>query len=202
MLNFTSKIFSRYGALGTLRLARDYALTVLWFRGARIVRHPWYFRGRKNIAIGRGFTAGVGLRMDAFCNNSDIIIRVGDNVQINDYVHIGAVLSVNIDSNTLIASKVFIADHNHGQFNTNDLDCGPHRPPILRPLSAKPVSIGKNVWIGESVCVLPGVSIGDGAVIGAGSVVSTNIPARCVAVGNPARVIREWDDTTHEWKRV
>jgi len=64
------------------------------------------------------------------------------------------------------------------------------------------VHIGKNVWIGESVCVLPGVTIGDGAVIGAGSVVTRDIPAQCVAAGNPARVIRQWDNATHEWKRV
>lgn len=196
------KIFTRYGVVGSLKLARDYALTKIFVRGARIVRHPWYFRGQKNIAIGRGFTAGVGLRMDAFCNNRDVIIRIGDNVQVNDYVHIGAILSVSIDSNTLIASKVFISDHNHGQFNSNHEDCGPSLPPLVRPLSAEPVSIGKNVWIGESVCILPGVAIGDGAVIGAGSIVTTNIPARCVAAGNPARVIREWDNVTHEWKRV
>lgn len=196
------EIFTKYGIVGSIRLGRDYALTKLFFRDARIVRYPWYFRGRRSIVIGSGFTAGVGLRVDAFCNDRDVIIKIGDNVQVNDYVHIGAILSVIIGSNTLIASKVFISDHNHGQFNSSDEDCGPSRPPLLRPLSAKPVSIGENVWIGESVCVLPGVAIGDGAVIGAGSVVTTNIPARCVAAGNPAKVIREWDDNTHEWKRV
>lgn len=196
------KIFPRYGVMGSLRLVRDYALTKLFVRGARIVRYPWYFRGLKNIVIGSGFTAGVGLRLDAFCDDGDVVIKIGDDVQVNDYVHIGAVLGVSIGGNSLIASKVFISDHNHGQFNSSDVDCGPSRPPLRRPLSAKPVSIGKNVWIGESVCVLPGVAIGEGAVIGAGSVVTTNIPARCVAVGNPARVIREWDDATQEWKRV
>lgn len=196
------KIFSRYGVIGSLRLARDYVLTKLFVRHARIVRYPWYFRGQKNISIGRGFTAGVGLRVDAFSDDRDVIIRIGDNVQVNDYVHIGAILSVSIDSNTLIASKVFISDHNHGQFNSSDDNCGPAQAPLLRPLSCKPISIGKNVWIGESVCILPGVAIGDGSVIGAGSVVTTNIPAHCVAAGNPARVIREWDATAHEWRRV
>ncbi len=199
---FFLKIFSLYGFFGSLRLARDFALTKLFFRNARIIRYPWYFRGRKKISIGRGFSAGVGLRVDAFSNDHDVIIRIGDNVQVNDYVHIGGIMYVSIGSDTLIASKVFISDHNHGQFSVGDINCGPSRAPLTRPLSAKPVSIGKNVWIGESVCVLPGVAIGDGAVIGAGSVVTTNIPACCVAAGNPARVIREWDDTTHEWRRV
>ncbi len=55
---------------------------------------------------------------------------------------------------------------------------------------AKPIKIGNNVWIGGNVCVLPGVTIGDNAVIGAGSVVTEDIPAGCVAVGNPCKPIK------------
>ena len=47
-----------------------------------------------------------------------------------------------------------------------------------------------DVWIAANAVVLGGVTIGDGAVIGAGSVVTKDIPDDCVAVGNPARVIR------------
>jgi virginiamycin A acetyltransferase len=53
----------------------------------------------------------------------------------------------------------------------------------------KKVTIGDGVWIGDSVVILPNVSIGDGAVIGAGSIVTRDIPAYCIAVGNPCRVI-------------
>lgn len=56
--------------------------------------------------------------------------------------------------------------------------------------STAPVHIGRNVWIGGGCIVLPGVSIGDEAVIGAGSVVTRDIPPRCVATGNPCRVIK------------
>lgn len=55
---------------------------------------------------------------------------------------------------------------------------------------SRPISIGDNVWIGTRVIILPGVTIGDGAVIGAGAVVTHDIPARSVAAGNPARVLR------------
>ena len=55
---------------------------------------------------------------------------------------------------------------------------------------AKPVVIGNRVWIGGGVTINPGVTIGDGAVIGSGSVVTSDIPARTVAAGVPARVIR------------
>jgi acetyltransferase-like isoleucine patch superfamily enzyme len=56
---------------------------------------------------------------------------------------------------------------------------------------AEPVTIGDNVWIGGNVTICPGVTIGDGSVIGAGSVVTKDIPPYSLAVGNPARVIRE-----------
>lgn len=55
---------------------------------------------------------------------------------------------------------------------------------------ARPVSIGDNVWIGGGVTICPGVSIGHNVTIGAGSVVVHDISDNCVAVGNPARVVR------------
>ncbi len=57
--------------------------------------------------------------------------------------------------------------------------------------AAKPITIGDNVWLGGGVIVCPGVTIGDNSAIGAGAVVTRHIPANVLAVGNPARVIRE-----------
>lgn len=56
---------------------------------------------------------------------------------------------------------------------------------------ARPITVGSDVWIGGNVVVLPGVTIGDGCVIGAGSVVTRDIPAACLAFGNPCRIIRK-----------
>ncbi len=57
--------------------------------------------------------------------------------------------------------------------------------------AAEPITIGNNVWLGGGVIILPGVSIGENTVVGAGAVVTKDLPANVVAVGNPARVIRQ-----------
>ncbi len=58
------------------------------------------------------------------------------------------------------------------------------------------VVIGNDVWLGSDSIILPGVTIGDGAIVGAGAVVSRDVPAYAVAVGNPARVVRQrFNDT-------
>lgn len=53
------------------------------------------------------------------------------------------------------------------------------------------VNIGDNVWIGGKTIINPGVNIGENTVIGSGSVVVKDIPANCVAVGNPCKVIKK-----------
>lgn len=57
--------------------------------------------------------------------------------------------------------------------------------------AAKPITIGDNVWLGGGVIVCPGVTIGANTVVGAGAVVTKDLPEGVLAVGNPARVVRE-----------
>ena len=61
------------------------------------------------------------------------------------------------------------------------------------------VKIGKNCWIGAGALIMPGVTIGDNSVIGAGSVVTKDVPANVIAVGNPARVLREINERDKEY---
>jgi len=153
--------------------------------------------------LGLGLTTGRHVRLDAFPINPDRnVLIIGNNVQLNDSVHIGAVELVVIGDNSLIASRVFITDHSHGVYDQPDVGSSPDVKPVDRPIVAKPVCIGRNVWLGEQVCILPGVNIGDGAIIGANSVVTRNIPARTIAAGNPAYVIKRFDDETGQWLRV
>lgn len=193
----------RYGFLGLIRLAKNWLLTRIFFPRARLVRFPIYVRGISSMEIGEGLTTGVNVRLDATApRGSPPVLRIGRHVQINDSVHIGAIEQVVIGDYTLIASRVFISDHNHGTYQVQDAASAPEVPPADRPLSSRPVHIGRNVWLGEQVCILPGVTIGDGAIVGANSVVTRDIPPNSIAAGNPARVIRVFDALTKTWKRI
>lgn len=114
-------------------------------------------------------------------------IVIGDDVSINYDVHIACINKVVIGKGVLIASKVFISDHGHGDTCTETLQI----PPSKRTLYSKgPVIIEENVWIGEGAAIMPGVTIGRNSIIGANSVVTKDIPPFSVAVGTPARVIQ------------
>lgn len=150
--------------------------------------------GGNYIKIGAGFHSGDRLRLeahDSYANqNHTPCIIIGDNVSINDDCHIGAINLINIGNNVLIASKVYIADHSHGDTSPDSII----KAPQLRPLLSKgPVIIEENVWIGEGVAILPNVTIGRNSIIGANAVVTKNIPAFSVVVGAPARVIKTID---------
>lgn len=196
-------MISTYGFVGLFRLAKNWLLTRIFFPNARLVRFPIYIRGRSFMKLGDGLTTGVNVRLDAFDHHEKKhVLFIGKHVQINDSVHIGAIEQVEIGDRVLIASRVFISDHNHGNYQVQDVFSGPEIPPADRPLSSRPVRIGNNVWLGEQVCILPGVTVGDGAIVGANSVVTSDIPPNTIAAGNPARVIRVFDASTKNWRKI
>lgn len=123
-------------------------------------------------------------------------ISIGNNCYIAYFFSILSGADVVIGNNVLIASHVLIASENHGM----DPECG--IPYMDQALSSSPVSIGNDCWIGERVIVLPGVSIGPGSIIGAGSVVSKDIPAHSIALGSPAKVVKQYDFDLHRWVKI
>ncbi len=156
--------------------------------------------------FGSGLTTGTNLRIDAFPNqvgSKGIVLKIGSDVEINDYVHIAAVMRVEIGNNVLIASKVFITDHSHGSYS-GDFQSKPSEPPTkrIRRIVAKPVIIEDNVWLGEYVTVMPGVTIGKGSVVGALSVVTKDVPPGTIAVGSPAKVIKRYDEALGKWEKI
>jgi lipopolysaccharide O-acetyltransferase len=193
-----------YGLSGSCRLFCDWLSTKLLFPHARLVRRPFYIRGKRWIRIGSDFTTGPGVRLDAISlgAGSEPVLIIGCDVQFNDYVHIAAISSVTIGDRVLIASKVFITDHNHGVYRGPVAQSNPLVPPAQRGLTAAPVNVKDDVWIGEFVAVLPGVTIGEGSIIGTMSVVTHDVPPYSIAIGNPARVVKRFNFATSEWEPV
>jgi len=116
---------------------------------------------------------------------------IGKCTRINAISHLG---KCTIGAYCAIGGRLVVRSTNHHTSYLNMQDWAQKR--VIKSDVAvageieREVVIGNAVWIGDSVIVLPGVTIGDGAVVGAGSVVTRSIPAFSVAVGNPARVIR------------
>ncbi|ELC8354180.1 DapH/DapD/GlmU-related protein [Clostridium perfringens] len=193
---------NKYSFSETLKNIYSLVLTKIFFKRARLIRRPFYCRGKKWLEIDEGFTTGYACRFDILGNENDNLKKLifGKNCCIGDYVHIVASERVSIGSNVLMASKIFISDTNHGEYS-GDKQSDPNIPPNERLLIAKPVKIGDNVWIGDNVVVLPGVSIGSGSIIGANSTVNKNIPQNCIAVGSPAKVVKKYDKKDRKWIR-
>lgn len=175
--------------------------TKILFKDARIIRFPFDVRGKKFISIKKGFTTGTGCRLEAYPVNSDQVLFIGENVQINDYVHITAMKKVMIGNNVLMASKIYISDCTHGSYSGDENDSSPISIPSERPLFSLPVIIKDNVWLGESVSVLPGVTIGEGTIVGANSVVTKSLPDFVIAVGTPAKPIKKFNFQSQKWEK-
>lgn len=121
-----------------------------------------YFKYDSDIQVFRGAKLLIG----SAATNIGLNIVCSDLIQIGDDVHIGR--------------DVWIRDNNGG-----------HTVIIKGYKDKAPVVIGNHVWICSNVSITKGVTIGEGAIISANSVVTTNIPAHCIASGNPAQVIAE-----------
>ena len=171
-----------------IKLIYSIFITKLFFFPARLIRQPVRIKGWSKIKIGSGFTTGQFCRIEALASWGDQKSLIfGDNVQINDACHIASYKRVEIGNNVLIASRVYISDHDHGSFTKKSLLL----KPADREIVQKDVIIDDDVWIGEAVSILKGVRIGKGSVIGAGAVVTKSIPPYSLVAGVPAKVIKK-----------
>ena len=193
---------NQYGLLGIIKMLINLIRTKLTFQNARIIRFPIDIRGKKFIQVSKGFTTGVGCRIEAYPETDKKVLLFGENFQMNDYVHITAMESVKIGNNVLLASKIYISDCSHGSYSGDENDSYPDSIPHDRPLSSKPVAIEDNVWLGEFVSVLPGVTIGKGSIVGANSVVSKSLPPYVIAVGTPAKPIKKFNFDNNKWEKI
>ncbi len=150
----------------------------IWMREIEIPRNYSDIEILSGCAIDRGVTI--------LCSGENLThpkIIIGANTYINRNTFLDAIESITIGKDCAIGPSCYITDHDHG--------CDPSLPPLGQPMISQPTIIGNYVWVGANVTILKGVQIGDRAIIGAGSVVTKDIPAGAIAVGVPAKVIKE-----------
>ena len=136
-----------------------------------------------NVAIDENFFCDFGKNIFI---GDDVIINSGCTFIDNEKILIG--------NKVLIAPNVQIYTAYHPLLPEERLKDKKPGSTCYFNTCADPVKIKDGVWIGGGSIILPGVTIGENSVIGAGSVVNKSIPDNCVAVGNPCRVIKYFDD--------
>jgi acetyltransferase-like isoleucine patch superfamily enzyme len=201
VVTFTSGV---PGALGLL-LRR---VTYRWLLGAVgrnvtfgqgvVLRHPHKVRlgddvvvddlvvldakGATNDGIRVGKSVFLGRGTILSCKDGDITL--GDHVNIGFHSEIFSGSSVVVGRHGLFAAYTYLVGGGHA-FEKADV------PVIEQERTSRGIVLGENVWLGTGAKVLDGVTLGDHVVVGANAVVTESLPAGSVAVGVPARVVRQ-----------
>jgi len=156
-----------------------------------IVRH----NARIDVFPFNNFYVGKRAVIESFAtiNNGVGDVIIGEKTIIG----IGSVVigPVTIGSNVMLAQNIVISGLNHGYEDINV-------SPAYQKVSAKPINIADDVWIGANSVITAGVNLGKHSIVGAGSVVTKDVPPFSVVVGNPARVIKKYNEATFCWERI
>jgi acetyltransferase-like isoleucine patch superfamily enzyme len=173
-----------------------------WVR--RLVNPFYHKRGKRTRIFSRAridvmpfqvFELGdeVTLEDFTFINNGMGAVTIGDHSFIGAMnVLIGP---ISIGSHIMTAQNVVMSGLNHG-FNQVTLGFR------YQPCTTAPIVVGDGCWIGANVVVTAGVCIGKYCVIAAGSVVTKNMPDYCMAAGNPAKIIKQFNFNTQQWEKL
>lgn len=129
-------------------------------------------------------------------NEKESIVRIKKGTQIGHRFHCVSEKGVGIGEDVLIADNVFISDCNHGIEVEHSLSFLEQKT-----TSKRNIEIGNGTWIGENVAII-GANIGKKCVIGANAVVTHDVDDYCIVAGNPAKVIKRYNFSTHKWERI
>ena len=152
-------------------------------------------RTRIDVLPFQPFTVGNYSTIEDFTtiNNGVGAVHIGRNTRVGmSNVIIGP---VTIGNNVILAQNIVVSALNH---NYKDVIV----PIYLQGETVATITIEDDCWIGANVVITAGITIGKHSVIGGGAVVTKNIPPFCVAVGNPARVIKQYNVATKIWKNL
>lgn len=150
------------------------------------------WRTRIDVVPFNKFELGRHATIEDFCtiNNGVGNVIIGDNslIGMSDVI-IGP---VTIGNNVILAQNVVASGLNH---EYKDVTVPIH----MQPVTTAPITISDDCWIAANVVITSGVTIGKHCVIAAGAVVTKDIPPYSIAAGNPARVIKRYDEAKKEW---
>lgn len=166
-------------------------------RRSRIIS-PMLITNPKYIEIGQKVLIRNGLRLEVVDPQNEVVISIGDNVNIEQNCHIIGRVKVAIGNNVTITGNCSIVDVIHPFENVHDeTKIGDRISKVEHP-----VIIGDGSFIGFGAHISPGVTIGKYCVIGAGSVVTKSISDYSVVAGVPAKVIKRYSFEEDKWVSV
>lgn len=141
------------------------------------------------------FSTGMNCTIEDFVtiNNGVGDVLIGNNTRIG--IGNTVIGPVKIGNDVILAQNVVISGLNHGYQDVNT-------PIKDQPVITSEVTVEDEAWIGANSTIVAGVTIGKHSIVAAGSVVTRNIPPFTVAGGNPARIIRQYNEQTGDWERV
>ncbi|MEI6575322.1 MAG: acyltransferase [Bacteroidota bacterium] len=152
-------------------------------------------RTRMDVMPFNSFYIGDDSTIEDFCtvNNGVGTVKIGDRTRIG----LGSVLigPVEIGNDVRLAQNVVMSGLNH---NYEDVS----KSISQQGVSMKPILISDETWIGANVFISAGVTIGKHCVVAGGSVVTKNVPDYSIVVGNPAKVIKQYNSNSKSWERV
>lgn len=159
--------------------------------GSPILRQPTLFVGKGTIILGHNVEFGwptSTLFHTGYCHveasTPQAKIEIGDGAQINNNAFLKSEgPGIKIGARALLGSDVTIYDSDFHDLRAERRRDGQPR--------VGAVELGEDVFVGDRVLILKGVKVGAHSVIGAGSVVTSSIPDRVIAAGNPARIVGE-----------
>lgn len=195
-----------YEKLNMMAVAFHLAKTQLFYKrvfgslGPRsIIRKPLSLYNTRYIHLGAGVSIRGGVRLNAIMDNPSRPpeLRIGNNVIIEQNVHIICHSRVVIGNDVAITGHCAIVDTTHPYEDVHD-----PRPIGSRILDEDSfVEIGDGSFLGFGSIVMPNVRVGKYCIIGANSCVTRDVPDYCVVAGNPAVVIRRYDSVAGKWAR-
>lgn len=161
-------------------------------KGHNVIIRRWV---RMDVVPFNYFSIGNNSTIEDFStiNNGVGQVEIGEN----SLIGLGNVIigPVKIGNNVILAQNIVASGLNH---NYTDIT----QPIHLQGVSVAPIVIEDDCWIGANSVITSGVTIGRHSVIAAGCVVTKDIPPYSVAVGNPSRVIKQYDKTQEKWVKV